>query len=215
MQDIKAVLFDMDGVLVDSEPVILEAAMRGLAEYGVTAQPEDFVPFIGAGEDRFIGGVAQKYGKPYQLEMKKRVYDIYDTIVDDKIKVYKDVTKTLQTLRDKGYKLALTSSADRRKVLSNLKAAKIPTALFDLLLSADEVTNKKPDPEVYLLAAKELGLPNAQCVVVEDAVNGVKAGQGAGSKTIGLTTTFSREIMVEAAPDVILGEMSEILKLLA
>ena len=59
---IEAALFDMDGVLVDSEPVILEAALVGLAEYGVKAKPEDFKAYIGAGEDRFIGGVAEKYG---------------------------------------------------------------------------------------------------------------------------------------------------------
>ncbi len=212
MKDIKAILFDMDGVLVDSEHVILEAAMLGLKEFGVTSKPEDHVPYIGAGEDRYIGCVAEKYGVPYRMEIKQRVYDIFDNIVEDRIKVFKDVVPTLETLRDKGYKLALASSADRRKVLSSLSAAKIPTELFNVLLSADEVVNKKPDPEVYLLAAKKLGLPNEQCIVVEDAVNGVKAGKAAGSKTIAVTTSFDKETMKAEAPDLIVDEMSDILK---
>ena len=58
----RAILFDMDGVLVDSEPVILKSAIQGLREYGVEAVPSDFTEFVGAGEDRFVGGVAEKHG---------------------------------------------------------------------------------------------------------------------------------------------------------
>ena len=60
-----AVLFDMDGVLVDSEPIINAAAIRALAEFGIQARPEDFEPFVGAGEDRYVGGVAELHGQVY------------------------------------------------------------------------------------------------------------------------------------------------------
>ena len=72
-----AVLFDMDGVLVDSEPIINAAAIRALAEFGITARPEDFQPFVGAGEDRYVGGVAELHGQTYVPEMKHRTYDWY------------------------------------------------------------------------------------------------------------------------------------------
>ena len=72
-----AVLFDMDGVLVDSEPIINAAAIRALAEFGIQAKPQDFEPFVGAGEDRYVGGVAELHGKTYLLEMKRRTYDWY------------------------------------------------------------------------------------------------------------------------------------------
>ena len=72
-----AVLFDMDGVLVDSEPIINAAAIRALAEFGVTARPEDFEPFVGAGEDRYVGGVAELHGRKYIPEMKRRTYEWY------------------------------------------------------------------------------------------------------------------------------------------
>jgi cytidine deaminase len=77
----------MDGVLVDSEPVILAAAIACLTEYGLRVKPEDFVPYIGAGEDRFIGGVAEKYGLIYRKEMKERVYQIYQEIAPKKLKI--------------------------------------------------------------------------------------------------------------------------------
>ena len=72
-----AVLFDMDGVLVDSEPIINAAAIRALAEFGIQARPEDFEPFVGAGEDRYVGGVAELHGQTFVPEMKHRTYDWY------------------------------------------------------------------------------------------------------------------------------------------
>ena len=72
-----AVLFDMDGVLVDSEPIINAAAIRALAEFGIQARPEDFEPFVGAGEDRYVGGVAELHGQTFVPEMKRRTYDWY------------------------------------------------------------------------------------------------------------------------------------------
>ncbi len=63
----KGIIFDMDGVLVNSEPVIEAAAIKGLKEYGLEAKAEDFIPFVGADEDAYIGGVAKKYGQAYKL----------------------------------------------------------------------------------------------------------------------------------------------------
>ena len=75
---IEAVIFDMDGVLTDSEPLITEAAVAMFQEKGLAVQPEDFRPFVGTGEDRYIGGVAEKYNFPLDIAAaKKRAYEIY------------------------------------------------------------------------------------------------------------------------------------------
>ena len=196
----KAVLFDMDGVLVDSEPVIEAAAIKGLSEYGVLAQAEDFIPFVGAGEDRYIGGVANKYGVEYKLEMKARVYEIYLKLVDDNLKLYEGVNEVLLALQNKGYKLVLASSADRIKIDANLRVAHINPENFGVILSGDDVINKKPSPEIYLLAAKRLGIETHNCIVIEDALNGIQAAKSAGMKSIGISTSFSMsELMFEGA----------------
>lgn len=204
----RAVIFDMDGVLVDSEPVILAAAMAGLAEFGVQAQAEDFKPFVGAGEVRFIGGVAETYGVTYRPEMKDRVYEIYLQIVDEKLKVYPGVNEGLQQLYRVGCKLAVASSADRIKVDANLRVAGIDTALFKVILSAEDVQKKKPDPEIYLLAAQRLGIAPSACIVVEDAVNGIRAARAAGMRCVALTTTFSREVLQAEHPDWIVADLA-------
>ncbi|MGE5775164.1 MAG: HAD family hydrolase, partial [Chloroflexota bacterium] len=75
---VRAVIFDMDGVLVDSEPLINAAAIMMFKEKGLVVQPDDFLPFVGAGEERYIGGVAEKYHFPLDLTMaKQRTYEIY------------------------------------------------------------------------------------------------------------------------------------------
>jgi len=129
------IIFDMDGVLVDSEPVIRMAAIRGLKEYGVFAKPEDFDPFVGAGEDRFVGGVSEKYGVPYVPEMKALVYKIYGDLVEKHLKIYAGVPEMLVRLSKKGYRLALASSADMIKVKLNLKTAGIAFDLFQAVLT--------------------------------------------------------------------------------
>ena len=209
MEQIKNIIFDMDGVLVDSEPVILAAAIKGLEKYGVEAEPEDFTPFIGAGEDRFIGGVAEKYGVKYKKEMKDTVYDIYLDIVSDKLKVFSGTKKVLNELKE-NFKLALASSADMVKIEANLKEADISPSIFKVIIGGDDVTNKKPDPEIYTKTAEKMGVTPESCLVVEDSVHGVKAAKAAGMKCIGITTSFSSEKLNEAGSDIICDSIDEI-----
>ena len=193
-----AVLFDMDGVLVDSEPVINAAAIAGLAEYGIQAVPEDFQPFVGAGEDRYIGGVAEKYGLVYQTAMKTRVYEIYLDLVREQIRIFPGVRELLADLARGGYRLALASSADKIKIDANLQAAGIDPRFFGAIISGEDVVHKKPSPDIYLAAARALGAEPGSCVVVEDALNGVQAAIKAGMLCIGVATSFSREQLAAA-----------------
>ena len=186
----RAVIFDMDGVLVDSEHVITAAAMRCLAEHGVQAREEDFLPFRGTGEDRFIGGVAAKYGLAYEVGMKHRTYEIYLTIVDQEIQTYPGIPELLTTLRAAGLRTAVGSSADLVKVKANLPAAGISTGLFDTLVSGGDVTHKKPAPDLFLLAASRLGIASADCLVVEDALSGIAAARAAGMDCLAVSSSF-------------------------
>ena len=86
---VRAVIFDMDGVLTDSEPLINEAAVTMFRELGLVVQPEDFLPFVGTGEDRYIGGVAEKYAFPLDgPAAKKRTYEIYLDLVPQKLSAF-------------------------------------------------------------------------------------------------------------------------------
>lgn len=202
------ILFDMDGVLVDSEPVITWAACEALNRFGIPAVPEDFKPFTGMGENRFLGGVAEKYGRTFEFPMKALCYEIYGELVDAKLKVYDGTRPMLETMRAQGRTMALASSADMIKVRHNLRVAGIPFSTFAAVLTGDDVERKKPYPDIYLTAAKAAGLSASNCVVVEDAVSGVEAGKAAGAYVIGVTTTFSGDALLAAGADVLIPDIS-------
>lgn len=196
---LKGIIFDMDGVLVDSEPFICEAAIRMFAERGLNVKPEDFIPFVGAGENRYIGGVAEKYGFPIDIERDKaRTYEIYGEIVKGRIEPLPGVHEFIAKARTRGLKLALASSADRVKIDINLREIGIAPETFDAIVSGQDVIRKKPDPEIFLTAAKRLGLAPEECLVVEDAVNGVAAAKAAGMRCLALTTSFTKEDLAGA-----------------
>lgn len=206
-------LFDMDGVLVDSEPVITAASIAGLAEYGVHAKPDDFIPFIGAGEDRFVGGVAEKYGAVYRVEMKKTVYEKYLEIVDKQLSVYPNTISTLNALREAGHILGLASSADKIKIDANLKAAAIDRDLFSTIIGGEDVKQKKPFPDIYLMAAERLGANPSDCIVIEDAKNGIAAAKAANMRCVAVTTSFTRKELQNDEPDFIIDDISELVSL--
>jgi HAD superfamily hydrolase (TIGR01509 family) len=209
-----SVIFDMDGVLVNTEPVIEKAAILTLKEYGITAKTGDFIPFIGTGEINYIGGVAEKYGISYQPAMKERLYQIYLEIVDSELKVYHDAQECLINLKKYGIDLCLASSADRIKIDANLRVANIPRKTFTVILSGEDVIHKKPSPEIYLLAAKRLSKSPRHCFVVEDALNGIRSAKTAGMICIALLTTFTKETLSKEKPDYICKDLTEVSQLI-
>ncbi len=190
----KAVLFDMDGVLIDSGYAMREASLNMLKEsYGISAKHEDFYPFTGMGEKAYIGGVSSKYGVPYEDIMKDKAYDAYGKAYRHLIKTYDGICDLIHYLKGKGYKVAVASSADRVKVVINIETIGLKPEDFDAVLTGSDTEKKKPDPEIYLLAAKAVGIEPSSCIVVEDAISGIKAAENAGMDCIGVATTFDEE----------------------
>ena len=196
---IKGVLFDMDGVLVNSESFICQAAIRMFERMGLKVQEKDFLPFVGKGEDAYLGGVAQKYNFPIDLdEAKKVTYMIYEQIVDGKLEALPGVITFMEKAKKRGLKMAVATSADKVKMDVNLRSLGLPASFFDATVNGLEVERKKPYPDIFLLAAKKLRLPPSKCLVVEDAISGVQAAKAAKCKCLALTTSFTRDELKEA-----------------
>jgi HAD superfamily hydrolase (TIGR01509 family) len=197
---IRAVIFDMDGVLTDSEPLINAAAVAMFGELGLRVQPEDFLPFVGAGEDRYLGGVAERYGATLDLpSAKRRTYEIYLELVPRELRACPGARDLVRACRDAGLKTAVASSADLVKVRANLDHIGLPPAQWDAVVTGENVRNKKPAPDLFLEAATRLRLPAGQCVVVEDAVNGIQAALAARMKCVAVAQTFPAERLSEAS----------------
>ena len=209
---IRGIIFDMDGVLVDSEPFICEAAMRMFEQtYGQAVKREDFSPFVGAGEDRFIGGVAAKYGVTLSMPRDKfRTYEIYLDIIRGRLDPLPGAIDFVRTVRTRGLKSAVATSADRVKMEGNLREIGLAPADFDAVVTGDDVAKKKPDPEIFLLAADRLGLPPAACLVIEDAPNGITAAKAAGSRCLGLTSSFTERTLRDAGADWVAKDLAHV-----
>ena len=202
-KDTQGVIFDMDGVLCDSEPFICEAAITlFMQQFGQRVKPEDFLPFVGAGENRYLGGVAEKYGITLDLERDKRLtYEIYLKLIHGRLRPLTGVVDFIATCRQRGLKLAVATSADHIKMEGNLREIQLPPETFDICVNGLEVTRKKPDPEIFQLAAQRLGLLPEHCMVVEDAPNGIQAAKAAGARCLGLTTSFTATALRQAGAD--------------
>ena len=195
-------IFDVDGVLADTEPCIAEASIRMFKDlYGVDLTPEDFRPFIGTGAVRYVEGPAEGLGIEIDTERAIAVrHDNFVRIINARAPIaFPGAKQLIQAASASGnWKLAIATSSPRMKFEETLEAAQIPFNFFTAIITGDLVTHKKPHPEIYQVAADTLGLPPEACVVVEDAVTGVAAAKAAGMKCIAFTSSFPASHLSEA-----------------
>lgn len=204
---ITGILFDMDGVLIDSEPIILQSAISYFASIGVRVEAEDFTPFIGAGDRRFLCGVAEKYNVVLDFEEARHaLFAKYGELAAG-TGAMEGVHRFIRNAKKAGLKTAVASSAPLQKVLINLKCMNLAESDFDLVVSGDRVKRNKPQPDIYQLSALSLGLACEECLVLEDALNGVLAGKRAGCMVCALATTFSPDQLFEKGADLVVSSL--------
>lgn len=206
---VQAVLFDMDGVLCDSEPMLAEAACRLFREvHGVTVHPDEFRPFVGTGEKSYLGGVAAAHGVTLRSPAdKNRLYALYLEMIPGRLQSTPGAVDFVHACRRRGLRTAVATSADRIKLDGALAAVGLPPHEFDVTVTGTDITHAKPDPEIFLTAAAKLGLPPSACLVIEDSPHGVVAAQRAGCPCVALATTFPAEVMAKGRPDLVLPNL--------
>ena len=201
MAGYRAIIFDMDGVLVDSEPLFLNAINRLLIQEGVT-------PVSEAENQEFLIGTTieetwrqLKLRRPLPLTAETYM-DRYDGIVREvmmqELAPQPGVRELIAACRQRGLPKAVASSS--RHIWVDLKLAAIGlTGAFDLVLGGDDVIHGKPEPDIYLKAAAGLGLPPEQCIAIEDSPIGIAAAVAAGTCTIAVRTDYTRHLDVSQA----------------
>ena len=206
------VIFDMDGVLCDSEDFMAEAAAAMFAEtHGLTVHPDEFRPFRGMGEDRYLGGVARNHQVTLDLPVaKQRAYEIFLQRIPGRLHALPGAVEFIAGCRARGLKLAVATSADRMKLNGMLPEIGLPHQLFDAIVTGSDVTSKKPNPEIFLAAAKLIGLPATACLVVEDAASGVQAAKAAGSRCLALTTSLAADVLRGLGADWVAGDLAHV-----
>jgi len=206
---IKAVILDVDGIIVDTEEANAVASIQMFRElYNIEVKPEDFVPFVGTGSVRYLGGVAEKYG--IDIDVKKATKRREKNFVKNlnKLRLFPGVKNFIQTVKQDKLKIAIATSADRSKFQAAFRGVGLVEEQFDLIVTGDEVKHTKPHPEIYLTTTKKLGLEPSSCLVVEDSIAGVEAAKKAGTFSVAVTNTFSKKDLAKA--DLIIGSLEEL-----
>jgi beta-phosphoglucomutase len=193
-----AVIFDVDGVLIDSYQAHFESWLRMFAEHGVTFTEDDFRKTFGRTSHDIIAAL---YGSGL-TDAEIRVWDdrkeaLYRDIIREKFPVIDGAVELLDALRAAGFRLGVGSSGPPENIQLTLQCLE-RADLFDAVVTRIDVTRGKPDPQVFQIAGKRLGAGPEQCVVVEDAPAGIEAANRAGMASVALTGTATRAELAHA-----------------
>jgi beta-phosphoglucomutase len=207
---IRAAIFDMDGVVIDSEPIHELSLMIASEQLGKRISWQETKQFKGSTEldcarllIKLTGTTErnlQKIGR-LRLEAFRAHYD--------KVKLVADVIGFLELCKRAGWPIALTTSAPRE--FQELAFDQFDlSGYFAVVVTGDDVRHGKPHPEPYLKTAEKLNCTPSRCVVVEDSTNGVRSAKGAGCPTVGLATSFSADTLAAAGSDLVVGTYTEL-----
>jgi HAD superfamily hydrolase (TIGR01509 family) len=203
----RAVIFDMDGVIVDSEPYSMQALIDVLRQYGIDPSEEEIRRSYGRRIRDDFADYFSRHGVTAHLETAiARKEARYYHLAAGHLKPFPGVMRLLKRLSARGYGLALASSGDRVKVAFGMQALSLDRT-FETVICGNDVTRSKPDPEIYLLAAQRLQIPPAECVAIEDAPAGVEAAKRAGMRCIAVTNSVAREQLQQA--DLIVASLAD------
>lgn len=208
--EVGAVLFDMDGVLLDSERPSLALLQARLRAHGV--EVDDHVLRSVCGRPRaYLRGLLSPRLQGVGVETDDFVAD-YDARKEialraGEIRPFPAAVPLLRGLRARGWRLALATSTERPRMAARLANTGI-LELFDAAVTGEEVVNGKPAPDIFLLAAERVGVRPDRCWVVEDSLAGVEAGRAGGMRVAAVAGTFDAEALMAA--DRVFGDLAEL-----
>lgn len=186
IRDVRALVFDMDGVIVDSEPLHLIAYQEFFSEYEIEYTAEHNQEFLGTKDVWMAGVLIERHELPHTPEtMVKAKEEILLRLIREQAVARPGLFEILTQAKSAGLPMSIASSATLPTIHLVVEVLKI-REYFDALTSGDEVAHGKPSPDVFLLAAKRLGAEPSHCVVIEDTLNGIKAAKAAGMHCVAI-----------------------------
>jgi pyrophosphatase PpaX len=209
--NINTILFDLDGTLIDTNELIISTYLHTLEKYFPGKyRREDVLPFLGP----TLHEVFEKMD-PDRVEEMVLDYRTYNLANHDAlVKEFVGVMETIETLKKKGYKLAIVTTKREDVAFKGLRLMKLDS-FFDVMIAYDHVKKVKPDPEPIFLALEKLGSKPEEALMVGDNFHDVLAGKNAGTKTAGVAWSIKgREYLAKYEPDFMLENMTDLLSIL-
>jgi len=205
MDRLYGLIFDVDGVIADTEAVNARASIKVFADlFGVEGVVrKDFEAGLGRGAEEYVKAAARVHGLELTEEQVKKATQLRQeyflkVLSEEPLPVFPGVVELMEkAMQKQDFRVAIATSGTLEKSRAVLEAAKVPYQKM-VYISGSDVNNKKPDPELFLLAAERMGIDPANCVVIEDAPNGVQAAKAAGARCIAITNSTDAENLAEA-----------------
>lgn len=203
---IKAIIFDMDGVISDTNQIHAQIESELLKLFNINISEEEIIAkYSGVRTDHFFRKLLQQNNIEHDVGelINDKHHKFISKLEQEGAKSIPGVVKLIGELQKIGFKLAVASGSEKRLVKLILEQVGVIDK-FDEIISAEEVTHGKPHPDIFLLAAEKLSVSPEECVVIEDSINGMQAANAAGMKCIGLTNDK------QMPADIIISSFSEI-----
>ena len=183
---IKGLIFDMDGVLIDSEPIYRQLNNEVFSRLGFSLSEEEYSQFVGTTDEKMLGDLKERFFLDQTIgemnAIREEVHMNYFESAD--LHPMEHLYELLKWTRKRGLKLAVASSTDEKFVLLILEKLFI-LDYFETVVCGNHINHSKPAPDIFLQAARNLSLNSNECIVIEDSSNGVKGGKKAGMYVIG------------------------------
>lgn len=212
MNAARGLIFDCDGVLVDSEKFSCGAWLPVLRRRGIAVELADIEAFIGQSDQAVLAHYRAK-GAEFPPEILAEREQEYFDLARSCLQSFPGLREVLEQLRERRCPVAVASSGGLAKIRFSLGEVGL-LEFFPIRCSAVEVQRGKPAPDLFLLAASRLELAPEACAVIEDAVPGLQAARAAGMKAIGFPSSHPEAVLREAGAQVVLGSYAELLQLL-
>lgn len=208
---INTVLFDLDGTLIDTNELIISTFLHTLEKYYPSKyQREDVLPFIGPSLHETFSGIDPD--RVEEMILEYRTYNLanHDQLVTE----FLGVKETVQTLKERGYKLGIVTTKLHDVVLKGLRLMDLEQ-YFGVIVALDHVEKAKPDPEPIFNALEQLGSRPEESIMVGDNYHDILAGKNAGTLTAGVAWSIKgRDYLAKFEPDYILENMADLLPIL-
>jgi beta-phosphoglucomutase len=223
---LKAVIFDFDGVISDSEPCHFAAYNKVLADFGIQIKKEEYyAEYLGFTDFEAFEDIQKRYKTDFKglsiEHLVERKAEVFKELIGQGGHLIDGVVELISELKKNNIKIAINSGATAADIKVMLAGSNIESS-FDVIVSADDVSKGKPDPEGYLLALKKLNavsdfpIPAKQCVVIEDSHWGIISAKKAGMRVIGVTNSYAAEglktadMIINSARQLRIGDMQKL-----
>lgn len=208
---INLVVFDMDGVLIDSEDLSISIGIKFFQKMGRSLEKKDFLPHFGTGEYDFFSGPAKDNGISFDMSQASSFFKSqYKKEIKKKSLALDGAFSFIERVKRAGLKIAIASSAKKWKVEENLRNIGFEPSFFDAVITEEDIKRNKPYSDIYLLALIKCAESCENAVVFEDARGGIRAAKSAGIRTVSLTTTIGKKDAEDEGADAIINNLADL-----